>query len=482
MKSVSLFIIILLSINLYAQTKEQRELIDVSEDPILMHWDELVKSQYDHMVDRAYAIPVPDSLTQSIYQFLTSDSVLANRIDSLNQNSPMELAYNSVVKSFIKHYLVKGAVNTAYILGRSQMYFPIFEEHLDRYNIPLEMKFLPIVESALVPTARSRMGATGLWQFMLPTGKAYGLNVNSYIDDRMDPYESTRAACEYLQFLYNMYGDWNLVLAAYNSGPGNVNKAIRRSGGKRDYWEIRAYLPRETRNYVPAFIAVNYVANYHEEHGLVPYEPQSTYYDNDTLHIYESVNLNLLASKIGVSQEKLKYLNPSYKRAFIPKSETGNSLVIPRESLGKFFENQENIYAQSEISTPAKVVETEISKESFTYRVKYGDVLGTIAEKHGVRVSELKAWNNLRSSRINVGQRLKIHAKKNQSKSYTQRKNKPKAAVVTSGSHKYYTIENGDTLWDIAVKEGISFEKLKRMNGDLNLKKLKPGQQIKIPG
>ena len=241
-----------------------------------------------------------------------SDSIYSMRLAKLDAESPFDLVYNNAVRNYIELYAVRKRAMVSRMLGMTQLYFPIVEEILDKHKMPLELKYLAIVESALNPSARSRCGAVGLWQFMYGTGKMMGLKISSYVDERCDPYKSTEAACEYLQFLYDMFGDWQMVLAAYNSGPGSVSKAIRRSGGKTTYWEIRPYLPRETQGYVPAFIAVNYVMTHAEEHNLYPAVPRMTFADVDTVNIKKELSFQQIAKVLGMPVEDIQYLNPCY--------------------------------------------------------------------------------------------------------------------------------------------------------------------------
>src|SRR3954469_4392877 len=240
------------------------------------------------------------------------------RLAKLDALSPFDLVYNDHVKGFINMYTVRKRESVSRMMGMAQLYYPMFEEIMDKYNIPLELKHLAVIESALIPYARSKAGATGLWQFMYPTGKMYGLTVTSYLDQRCDPYKATVAAAEYLKTLYGMFGDWQMVLAAYNAGPGTISKAIRRSGGKKTYWEIRPYLPKETQGYVPAFIAANYVMNYYQEHNIYPEIPRKTYFEVDTVIVKEPMTFEQIGAALDVPVEEIKYFNPQYRKNVIP--------------------------------------------------------------------------------------------------------------------------------------------------------------------
>ncbi len=417
------------------------------------------------------------------------DSVIAARLYGLNAQTPMNLDYNRYVKAFINLYTNKRRDVTSRVLGLAELYYPMFEEKLDQFDIPLELKHLAVVESALNPSARSHVGATGLWQFMYSTGKIYDLNVTSYTDDRRDPYKSTVAACRYMQFLYGMYGDWNLVLAAYNSGPGNVNKAIRRSGGHRDYWKIRPYLPRETRGYVPAFIAVNYTMNFAAEHNLYPVEPLFVHAQIDTLNVCQRATFDQISHFTGVEVKELEVLNPSLKKNIIPESKTCHTLYIPSSAVGAFLANEDSLYEYQK-DAPQAVNGYVVNEEITYYKVRSGDVLGVIAERNGVTVTQIREWNNLRSSRIYPGQRLEIHSTKKvkvdsaTAKATEEKKSEggTKSVVETSGNVDYYTIRSGDTLWDIAkTYPGVTVNDIKRVNTGVNYNRLKPGQKIKIP-
>lgn len=364
---------------------------------------------WQQAVDDRYCLNT-DTAFWNIYDFLPDDvpdldaELIFERLRLLNGESPMGLEPNKAVLEYIKFYASRRNKHLGRMLGLAPYYFPLFEEKLDQYDLPLELKYLPIVESALNPKARSRVGATGLWQFMYGTGKMYGLKVNSYIDERMDPIRSTEAACAYLSKLYGMYHDWSLALAAYNAGPGNVNKAIRRSGGKSTYWEVRPYLPRETRGYVPAFIAVNYLMNFHEEHNIYPADFTCSWMSTDTLVVQNSVRFDQLEAFLEIDQETLTWYNPTYRKGVIP-SGGQYELRLPFDKVAGFIALQDSIENYKKDEEP----EITIEEEPVTYVVRSGDVLGTIARKHGVTVRQLQAWNNIRGTMIRPGQKLYIY-------------------------------------------------------------------------
>jgi membrane-bound lytic murein transglycosylase D len=293
----------------------------------------------------------------------------------------------------------------------------MFEKELDNYNIPLELKYLAIVESALKPRARSYVGATGLWQFMYATGRQYGLKTSSYVDEREDPVKATRAACRYLSNLYDMFGDWDLALAAYNSGPGNVSKAIKRSGGYTNYWNIRPYLPRETAGYVPAFYANMYLFEFAEEHGLGPdNSPEVPFFATENLEIEASVSFEQLSRILDISIPTLEFLNPQYRLDIVPYVKDKNYTVrVPLASANKFYSMEQEVYAL--FTKEASQREKPLPKyyelnQRIRYRVRTGDYLGLIAKRYGVSVGQIKKWNNLRTDRLKVGQRLTIYPKR----------------------------------------------------------------------
>jgi membrane-bound lytic murein transglycosylase D len=331
---------------------------------------------------------------------------LKRRMAVLSAASPLDLDWNPVVHSRVRFYANKRRKHLGTMLGRAPAYFPIFEQALDRHDLPLELKYLPVVESGLNPTARSHAGARGLWQFMYATAKYQGLRIDSYIDERRDPYRSSEAACVFLSKLYKTYGDWYLALAAYNAGPGNVNRAIRRSGGKRNFWEIRFYLPRETRNYVPAFMAVVYLMEYHAEHNIYPIDIRPPHAFVDTVMVHEVLRFDQVAQAVGVKQSDVAHLNPMYRLDVIPATVEHWPLVLPSSKIPAFLALQDSVSNFKPELTPDIV----FVPEPVTYRVKSGDVLGKIADRYGVSVRQLREWNDLSGSMIKIGQKLLIHA------------------------------------------------------------------------
>ena len=345
---------------------------------------------------------------------IVSDSVYIDRLSRIP--SIIEMPFNDVVKKYIEAYTGRLRNKVSFMLAASNFYMPIFEEALDVYDLPMELKYLPIIESALNPKAQSRVRASGLWQFMLRTGKIYGLESNSLVEERFDPVKSTWAAVRYLKELYGIYKDWNLVLAAYNCGPGNVNKAIRRAGGSTDYWDIYPFLPRETRGYVPGFIAVNYVMTYYCEHGICPMEselPAST----DTIHINKDLHLQQVASVCNIDIEQLRSLNPQYKKDLIPGNSRTYALRLPDNMTTTFIERQDSIYAfdaKKYLNKRRTVAVNDGSKTSGNskgakyYKIRNGDTLGGIASRHGVSVKQLRNLNGIKGNNIRAGKTIRI--------------------------------------------------------------------------
>lgn len=515
-----------------------------------------------------------------------SDSVYFDRISKMNVGSPFEYVYNGEVKKFIDLYAVKKRKLTARILGLSQIYFPLFEEQLDKFDMPLELKYLAVIESALNPVANSRAGAKGLWQFMYGTGKVYGLKVSSYVDDRFDPYKSTIAACEHLTDLYDIYGNWSLALAAYNSGAGNVNKAIRRAGGVKNFWMLQKFLPKETRSYVPAFIAASYVMTYSNEHKIFPVDPGILYYEVDTVTAINPLSFDQISEMLNIPMEEIRFLNPSFKHGFIPATpENPYKIRLRKKYIGNYINNEKALYAyrtrggmaqdsllklvynnyrETELytvksgetmssvakkfrmtvtelkqlngfrtntlkpkkkimvysksaprpmtsayvpvplkkdttgrpgdsqarkidTTNARVQEVADERPPAVHTVRSGESLGSIASRYKCTVSDLMTWNSLKSSKIMVGQKLKIN--KPAGTAVTGTKAAPTATAAkktttqktTSQKFVYYTIQSGDNLWDIADKFNVTVSQIKSINGIQNVKRLMPGQKIKIP-
>ena len=360
-----------------------------------------------------------------------SDSIYVDRLSRIP--TIMEMPYNNIVRKFIDQYTGRLRHSVSYMLGATNFYIPIFEEALALYNLPLELKYLPVIESALDPTAVSRKGATGLWQFMLSTAKRYDLKINSLVDERRDPIKASFAAAQYLNDLYKVYGDWNLVIAAYNCGPTSLNKAIHRAGGSKDYWTIYPYLPKETRGYVPAFIAANYVMNYYCEHNICPMRARLID-GNDTVVVNKDLHLEQVASVCGVEMEKIKAFNPQYKTSLVPGNSYDCILRLPSEAALKFIDLGDSVYSyrSSELLTKRKTVEIDeaelekqqnsarrsysssrrrssrSSRRSKSVTIKNGQTLSEIAEKYGTSVSTLRRLNGIKGSNIRAGKKIRV--------------------------------------------------------------------------
>jgi membrane-bound lytic murein transglycosylase len=347
--------------------------------------------------------------------------VLKERLRKLDEKTPFNVEYNPILEQVIKSFLKNRRSSLERLMSLSDYYFPMFEQEMSNQKIPLEMKYLAIIESALNPKARSRAGATGLWQFMYATGKSYGLEVNNYVDERSDPVRSTKAAAKYLNELYKIFGDWDLTLAAYNSGPGNVTKAIRRSNGKTNYWNLRPYLPRETAGYVPAFLATLYIFEYAKEHGFKPQKRANHLFQTDTIRVKEAIPFKDIAEITGMDVQDIQFFNPSYQLDVVPYVEGRNYAVrLPISEIGKFVSNEQAIYNYlNEQKAQREQILPEVAKgeqyaggkstKKTIYTVKKGDNLGKIASRHGVSINNLKRWNRMKSNKVRVGQRLSIY-------------------------------------------------------------------------
>ncbi|MFO7615470.1 MAG: LysM peptidoglycan-binding domain-containing protein [Bacteroidales bacterium] len=488
----------------------QKDFYPVADDPA----DDTLKErglrlindarQADEILNESFAAGMLDSLTNipffqdhyfttdtsllNIYDFPIGyvptypDSVYRERIEKLNRETTMDLTYNQTVKNFIDLYAVKKRQLTSKMLGLKEIYFPLFEEHLDKYDIPLEMKYLAVVESALNPTAGSRAGAKGLWQFMYYTGKLYGLKVTSLTDDRFDPYLSTDAACRHMKDLYNMFGDWNLVMAAYNSGAGNVNKAIRRAGGVRDYWAIWPFLPRETRGYVPAFIAVTYVMNYASEHNLYPLHPGILYDGIDTVMVTQPLAFDQISEYLNIPKDEVAFLNPMYKEGIIPAYDGKQFILrLPQAYILTFVENEQAIYefkSRSGLQKEKLMAEIKAVTERQYHIVRSGENLGLIARRYNVSVRQLQQWNNLRGTIIRPGQRLIVFSASGYSPSKSASASKGSSSATPTGTH---TVKSGESLGIIARRYGCSVNDLKRWN-NLSSNTIYANQKLKVSG
>ena len=425
-----------------------------------------------------------------------SDSIYRERITGMSLQSPFEYVYNADVRKFIDLYAYKKRGLTARVLGLSQIYFPLFEEQLDKYNMPLELKYLAVIESALNPVANSRAGAKGLWQFMYGTGKVYGLKISSYTDDRFDPVKSTVAACQHLTDLYDIYGNWSLALAAYNSGAGNVNKAIRRAGGAKNFWIIQKYLPRETRSYVPAFIAASYVMTFASEHRITPVDPGILFYEIDTVTVKNPLTFDQISEMLKIPYEEIQFLNPEFKQGVIPAtSETPYKLRLRKKHIGDFINNEAALYAYK---TKAGIQRDSLmmlalrnNRETIEYRVKSGETMTGIAKKFHMSTSELKSLNNLKKNYVRPKQNLLVYngpAKSkfpesitlvNSSPAFANEEPEKETQRTPSSGTIIYTVKQGECMALIAQKHSCTVENLMKWN-NLKNQNLLVGQKLKI--
>ena len=399
---------------------------EVIEFPEAMAFE--LDSLLNHYMSKAYLTEDNDCRMKDVNPVFEKE-VYIERLKRIP--SVIELPYNDVVRKFIDRYSGRLRHSVSYMLGASNFYMPIFEEALETYGLPLELKYLPVIESALNPKAVSRVGATGLWQFMLTTGKQYGLNVNSLVDERRDPLKSSYAAAHYLSDLYKIYGDWNLVIAAYNCGPDNINKAIHRSKGVRDYWQIYPYLPKETRGYVPAFIAANYIMTYYCEHNICPMItrlPAKT----DTIMVSKNVHLEQVASVCNIDLEQLRALNPSYRRDIVPGLTALSPLRLPQTEVGKFIDREDSVYnyrtdelfnkralvvvnddqpmysSKSSSSKKSRSRKRASSRGGKTVTIRQGQTLSEIAKRNHTTVAKLKKLNGIKGTNIRAGKKLRV--------------------------------------------------------------------------
>jgi len=482
---------------------------DDSTERIERDLDSLLSNWFIRMSVFEGSLTPPDSV---IAEF--SDSVYIDRLGRIN--SLIRLPYNNIIRSHIHVYTERKMEQFRVMLGLQDYYFPMIEDIFDSYGLPVELKYMAVIESAFNPIAVSRAGATGLWQFMYSTGRMYGLTINSVVDERRDPVKSTHAAAKYLRDLYGIYNDWILVIAAYNCGPGNVNKAIRRSGNRKDYWEIYYRLPRETRGYIPQFVAATYAMNYNREHNIVPV-PINLPLAVDTVVVSHDIHLMQISSVLDLPLEELKALNPQYRTGFVPGRSKPQAITLPVDRLGDFisltdtitnFNREQYLTTVNQTSAPTQsaFIPPDVKgKTKLTYEVRDGDNLGFISEWYGVGLSDLRYWNNIYKNTIRVGQKLAVYIDPRRAELCSQintmsfaEKQKMVGKVVSSAStgsesvsaststlaetgYEYYTVRYGDTVWDIAKKfEGITAGDILKLNNISDASKIQVGQKLKI--
>ena len=422
-----------------------------------------------------------------------SDDVYCQRLEEMSQRTPFHMDCNDNTLATLKFFVAKRRGFARIVLGRSELYFELFKEKLAEYGLPIELRFLAVIESGLRPQVKSKAGALGLWQFMYKTGLYFGLEENSYVDERMDPDKATDAACRFLKQLYGIYGDWNLALAAYNAGPGNVNKAIIRSGNKKTYWEVRPYLPTETQGYVPNFIAAAYLLTYHAEHNIIPMDAKIHNAQLDSMCLKQGVHMETIAQLLGWDINEIKELNPIYKTTFIPKSEKGRCVTGPLDKINLLVSLEDTIYYSEKnnyyrvnteyVSTPiaidsisqdSTIMLDSINADYQYYKVKAGDNIKNIAQKYGVTIEKLMEWNGLRTTNIYIGQRLTI-------KEVGTKVVSPKPPVnKTTPVKKYHNVKKGETFGKIAQRYNLSQAQLKKLNPGININSIRIGQRLRV--
>ena len=473
-------------------------------DRITADLDSLVSSWYLRLALANNPYVVADSMGTEY-----PDSVYSSRLKSIN--TVITLPYNSIIKNHIQVYTIKQRDKFSVVLGLMDYYFPMIDDIFESYGLPTELKYMAVIESALNPNAVSKVGATGMWQFMNSTGKAYGLTINSIIDERRDPVKATYAAARYLKDLYEIYDDWVLVIAAYNCGPGNVNKAIRRSGNKKDYWDIYYRLPRETRGYIPQFVAAAYATTYYAEHNIAP-TPVSFPIATDTIVLHQDIHFSQISEVMGIPYEEIRALNPEYRTGLVPASSKAQPLTLPIAYLGDFIDLADSIrnyksdlYVNKKTDVdPTRSSSVPVSvtgKTKLVYTVKEGDNLGFIAEWYNVGLSDLRYWNDIYGNIIRVGQKINVFVDPNKSEFYTQindmsfsQKQATKGITVpgnvqpiqivediSEGDYIVYVVRSGDTIWDIIkLYDGVTTSEVLALNNISNPQKIQVGQRLKI--
>ena len=521
-KNTTLSFFLLFSVQIFSQQSYENSVIDKFE-PKLSYLDSIKKTFVkNELAARVDSLWMQELTSLDLYKTISEDietinidadvdyelptDLLKERLAAMDAKSPFNIEYNQGLENIIKSFLKNRKKSFERLMGFSEYYFPIFEEALAKQNVPLEIKYLAVVESALNPRAISKMGATGLWQFMYHTGKQYGLKIDSYIDERSDPLKSSAAATQYMTNMYKMFGDWDLVLASYNSGPGNVAKAIRRSGGQKNYWNIRKNLPKETQGYVPAFLATMYLYEYHKEHGIVPQRAAVKHFATDTIRIKQQITFKQLGDLLDVPIAQLQLLNPSYKLNIVPfYNDENHYLRLPQDKVAIFASNEDKVYAYTEYeldqrekpyqaikalasnnSNNSNFKTSKLSKTTY-YKVKRGDNLGAVANKYDVSIAQLKKWNNLKGNAVAYGRSLKIITNQKEAQAVkkevkndiiseiTTSKNQALAAKSNKNSDatptdagSQYIVQKGDNLGAIAQKYNVTVAQLQEWNGLIN--------------
>lgn len=543
---IALLLVPFFSLNVLAQDSLPQENPTVQVTPKLSVLDSIKSTFVHHEIANCVDQEWMKELTnQELYAEMQNDVVnvdpdvkvdydlstdlLKARLKEMDAKSPFNIEYNEGLENIIKSYLKNRKKSYERLMAISEYYFPMFEAALAKYDVPLEIKYLAVVESALNPHAKSRVGATGLWQFMFATGKQYKLDVSSYVDERSDPLKATEAACQYLSNMYKIFGDWDLVLASYNAGPGNVSKAIRRSGGQQNYWNIRKHLPKETAGYVPAFLATMYIYEYHKEHGIEPRRAAISYVATDTVAVKREMTFKQISDLLDIPESQIKLLNPAYKLDVVPNVKGENYyLRLPMDKVAMYTSNEDKIYAYAQIEddkrerpyftrkatvtapTQTAIASSDekevvngsklVSKTKY-HTVKKGDNIGEISLKYGVSIAEVKKWNGLRSNNVMLGAKLKIVTSERVATTVVKKapkvikKEAPETAIAsnektakkefiipendTPKDSEYYIVEKGDNLGTIAKKYGVTVEQIKEWN-NLEESKVLFGSKLKL--
>lgn len=536
LKNTTLSILLLVSGGLFAQDAAQNS--TYSQPVVKVSYLDSIKKTFvkDHLAACVDSLWMKELTSLDLYNELATDiktinldqkvdydlptELLKKRLAEMDAKSPFNIEYNPGLENIIKSFLKNRKKAYERLMAVSEYYFPVFEEALAKQNVPLEIKYLAIVESALNPRAVSRVGATGLWQFMYQTGKQYNLGIDSYVDERIDPLKSSEAAAQYMTNMYKIFGDWDLVLASYNSGPGNVAKAIRRSGGQQNYWNIRKYLPNETAGYVPAFLATMYIYTYHKEHGIVPDRAMIKHFQTDTIMMKQQITFKQLSDLLDVPVTQLQLLNPSYKLNVIPAyKDKMHALRLPLDKIAIFTANEDKVYAyvQHELNRREKpyssslqnLVSRDSARNGNSYvvsktkyhKVRRGDNLSEIADRYNVSISEIKRWNKLRSNKAPLGRNLKIVV--DERVAVREKKEKKPTVVADTTSSvavatvkepktfkeekvvsykdvtKFHKVKRGDNLGEIADKYDVSMADIKKWN-KLKNNNVPLGKNLKI--
>ena len=448
-----------------------------SSDTITDKIDERIQFYFNELQDNK---KIPVQKAENDITIENNDIIYEIRINELDKTTPLDLQFNSEVKRFIEIYSIRRKSEFEKILGLADLYFPIIEEKLSKYNLPLELKYLAIVESSLNPLAVSKSGAVGLWQFLYNTSSMFDLEITSYIDERSDVYKSTEAACRYFTYLFNIFNNWELAIASFNGGPGEVRNAIEKSGGKTNFWDLVPYLSEQTKHYVPAFIACVYIMNYSSEHNMIKRPAKYTYFDIDTTYVQYELNLQQIAQNIDISIEELRFLNPVYKTDVIPVLKTPSPLVLPSDKIVKFIRKEDKIY---NTQLPVKNYWTKqeetgdtINRVKLTHVVDKGEFLHKIAMNYQCSIEDIKKWNKTDNTNLYPGQQLIIWVPAKDAHLYIDNLDDKNTEGFI-----IYTVQEGDTIWSIAEKFNVkSITELKAYNNNLDENNIKPGQKIKI--